>query len=377
MKANTSIGIGADVLSGRLQEHGYTFYSGVPCSYFKHLIIEADGNADLSYIDAANEGAALSICAGATLAGRKSVCLLQNSGFGNLVNPLTSLSMIYAIPALMMISLRAYPDKLQDEPQHRVIGRALPYLLDTLGIVYRFLRPDKMALQTTLAEIDAEVENGRPAVLFVGKGMIDQGAIAPARRASPHLLSRAQAIARIAGLVPDDVPIVGTTGMTSRELFAAKDRPNNFYMQGSMGHASAIALGYSMGAADAPIVVLDGDGAALMHLGTLATIAHWRPKRLVHVILDNEAYATTGNQPTASRTARLEHVARACGYRDARHCNAQAAIDDIFPSLLNCEGPVCLVVKINQEVTPGTPRVTSAYAPEETTRRFQEATSHG
>ena len=365
--------LGADRIRRMLQDLGYRFFSGVPCSYFKHLITEIEGEEALRYIDAANEGVALAACSGASLAGAKSVCLLQNSGFGNLLNPLTSLSMIYNIPTLLVISLRAYPDEFEDEPQHRVIGRSLPSMLDILGLPYRFLARDAETFCRDLGELDRVIEAGQSAALLVRKGVISKGRTAARRPALRSSLSRKQAIEVIADLLPDNAVVVSTTGMISRELFAVRDRAETFYMQGSMGHAPAIALGVAAFTQGRPIIVLDGDGAVLMHLGALATTGHHKPRKFLHVILDNEAYSTTGNQPTASRTTRLEKVAVACGYADAARCETSKEIRSQFPRMLDSDGPACLVIKVNHETGSGTPRVTNAYAPEETALRFREA----
>ena len=358
-----------------LKERNYRFFAGVPCSYFKHAIDELANDPTLTYVAAANEGAALALCAGAATAGTKAACILQNSGFGNLVNPLTSLSQIYRIPTLILISLRAYPDWTKDEPQHRVMGQVLTGLLDVLQVPFWTIPREPIAFATTLAEADRVVEAGDVAALLIQKDTV-AGENRPTP-ASDHPLSRMEAIRIIAEAVPPDAVVVSTTGMISRELFAASDRPQNFYMQGSMGHAMAMGLGLALAAPRAtPLVVLDGDGAALMHMGSMATIAKHAPRRFLHVVLDNEAYGTTGNQMTASTVARLEAVAAACGYTRVGRCEDAAGLRTLICELRATNGPTCLLVKVNRREVEKIPRITSRYTTEQTALRVRDAIAH-
>jgi phosphonopyruvate decarboxylase len=355
-----------------LKERNYRFFAGVPCSYFKHAIDELADDPALTYVAAVNEGAALALCAGAATAGTKAACILQNSGFGNMVNPLTSLSRIYRIPTLIFISLRAYPDWTKDEPQHRVMGEVLTGLLDVLQVPFWTVPREPIAFAATLAEADRVVEAGGVAALLVEKDTV-----AGEERPTPvsdRPLSRMEAIRIIAEEAPPDAVTVSTTGMISRELFAAADRPKNFYMQGSMGHAVAMGLGLALGAPPGtPIVVLDGDGAALMHMGSMATVAERAPRRFLHVVLDNEAYGTTGNQMTASTVARLEAVAAACGYARVGRCDDAAGLRALVGELRATHGPTCLLVKVNRREVDKIPRITSRYTTEDTALRVRNA----
>jgi len=359
-----------------LKERDYRFFAGVPCSYFKHAIEEIAADPTLIYAGAVNEGAALALCSGATTGGMKAACLLQNSGFGNLVNPLTSLSLIYRIPTLLFISLRAYPDWTADEPQHRFMGQMLTGLLDTLRVPFWTMPRDPIAFAAVLAEADCVIEAGGVAALLV-----ERDTMTGERRPIPELerpLSRLDAIRIIAEAIPKNAVVVSTTGMISRELFVAADRRGNFYMQGSMGHAMAIGLGVALTAPPGiSVVILDGDGAALMHLGSMATIGQRAPKRLLHIIIDNEAYGTTGNQMTASTTARLEAVAAACGYARVARCDDAVSLRALMNDLLAADGPACLLVKVNRrEAGNNIPRITSRYTPQKTAFRVRSAIAH-
>ncbi len=216
-----------------LKQRNYRFFAGVPCSYFKHAVDEISNDPELTYVGAVNEGAALALCAGAATAATKAACLLQNSGFGNLVNPLTSLSLIYRIPTLLFISMRAYPDWTKDEPQHLISGKALPSVLDALEVPYWVMPREPSAFAKLVADADRLIEAGGVAAILIEKGAMT-GEKKPA--ADTNLtLSRMEAIRIITEELPRDAVVVSTTGMISRELFAVADRPQNFYMQGSMG----------------------------------------------------------------------------------------------------------------------------------------------
>src|SRR5262249_42921790 len=191
--------------------------------------------------------------------------------------------LIYRIPTLLFISLRAYPDWTADEPQHRFMGQMLTGLLDTLQVPFWTMPRDPIGFAAVLAEADCVIEAGGVAALLIEKDTMT-GEMRPIPKLE-RSLSRMDAIRIIAEQIPKNAVVVSTTGMISRELFAAADRPENFYMQGSMGHAMAMGLGVALTAPPGiPVVILDGDGAALMHLGSMATIGERAPKRLLHIV---------------------------------------------------------------------------------------------
>jgi phosphonopyruvate decarboxylase len=366
--------ISADDFCACLERHGYTFFTGVPCSYFQGPIELATNGERLRYVAAANEGAALGVAAGAALAGARPVVMLQSSGFGNLVNPLTSLSMVYGIPALVFISLRAHPDGYGDEPQHRVMGASLERLLGVLGLPVEPLPEDAAGFERLLDDADTRFADGRSTVVLVARGSIGTCPVGMGAADEPPL-SRAEAVACVVEELPADAVTVSTTGLISRELFAARDLASNFYMQGSMGHAAAIGLGVALERADRPVVVVDGDGAVLMHMGTLSTIGFYAPANLVHVVIDNEAYESTGSQATTTSRTRLEEVALACGYRRAWRCTRAAEVRDALRAAAAGGGPALVLVKVNRSAASEPPRVTTTYAPADTTRRVSESLS--
>lgn len=367
-------------LHDRLAGHGFRFFTGVPCSYLKHLINQVLADPKARYVPAANEGTALGIAAGAAEAGQRPVVMIQNSGFGNLINPLTSLSLIYRIPTLLMISMRAFqfPDGELDEPQHRIVGSKLTGMLDQLDVPYAVMPDDPAALTDVLANAATVVDQGGVFALLVVRNAIKGPSKAPEPAAAAYPLSRVEAIRMVAEHLGEDDAVVATTGMVGRELFGVADRPGNFYMQGSMGHALPIGLGVALaGRPDRRVVVLDGDGSAIMHLGTMSTVGAFAPPNLLHVVLDNEAYATTGNQITTSTTTRLDGVAEACGYRWSAFCRDAAEFSAALERAGQGGGPGCIVVKINHETMEKTPRVTTRYEPDETAAIFASFLKEG
>ncbi|WP_405616629.1 phosphonopyruvate decarboxylase [Streptomyces sp. NBC_01508] len=369
---------GAREFVDALGERGVALVAGVPCSYFAGPIQLLERGVGPAYVPAVNEGSALAVATGARLAGRPAVVLAQNSGFGNLINPLTSLVMPYRVPVLVMLSMRGWPRAGNGEPQHRAMGRVVPQWLDSLDIPYWFLSPGGEPLQELLDKARPTLDSGGAAFVLVTKGAIE-GAD-PAALADPAGEGHAPAAGRPAPL-PDrddlvnavlaetrDEYLLSTTGYLSRTLFNLGDRPRNFYMQGSMGHASGIALGAALARPGERFVILDGDGAILMHLGTLATIGHQAPRHLVHVVFDNGSYASTGGQ--AATPADFAAVARGCGYAHVRHVSTRTALRPALREALDTGGgPSLLVVSGSTGGAVGE-RASSVLGTEEVARRF-------
>lgn len=365
--------ITADVFCSHLKRHGVTFIAAVPCSYFKDVIDIVDGDPSLTYVRSVNEGAALATAAGASAAGAQAAVFLQNSGFGNLVNPLTSLSLIYNLPTLIFMSLRAFPDSRHDEPQHRIMGETTEQLLDLFSVPHWIMPTDPMQFAAVLDQAMTLQRQNKPAAILIPKGAIAAAPNRPAQTVTDHSrpLSRLDAISAVAAALSNQDAIVSTTGMISRELYLACDRPGNFYMQGSMGHAMAIGLGAALAKPKQRVCILDGDGAVLMHMGTLSTIGAHAPSNLCHVILDNEAYSSTGNQKTSSATTALEAVARACGYRYTQRCTTPEEITSALQQAAAADGPSCILIKINLQEQPSLPRITEKYTPADTYEQFR------
>jgi phosphonopyruvate decarboxylase len=269
----------------------------------------------------------------------------------------------------MFVSARAYPDGTGDEPQHRLMGSTVRPLFESLGVIRQDMPEDPTSLGEVLDRAEEAMRAGRSAAIMVPKGRIHSGG-PPPPWGRDYPLSRQQALDVIVRHLTGDEAIVSTTGLISRELFARHDRRGNFYMQGSMGHARAIALGIALCQPGRTVIVLDGDGAALMHLGTMSTVGHYGPRRLVDIVLDNEAHGSTGNQDTTSSTTELARVAEACRYARASRCTTEAELETALVTALGADGPSYLLVKVNREQGE-LPRITTEYPPEETARLFR------
>ncbi len=311
-----------------LKARGYSFYSGVPCSFLKDLINYAINECE--YVMAANEGDAVAICAGARQAGRKAVALMQNSGLTNAVSPLTSLNPIFRIPVLGFVSLRGEPG-LADEPQHEILGTATGDLLDAMRVKWAYLPDEAAAAEAALAAADAAVDAGETFFFVVRKGTFGKVALREKAAADPSRPSRGEMLAAIRGAARPDAAIIATTGFTGRELYELGDDARNFYMVGSLGCASSFGLGLSLAKPERPVVVLDGDGALLMRTGALAVNARYATGSMLHVLLDNEAHESTGGQSTVSGTVDWPAAARAFGYQKvvaaASAAEAAAAVE--------------------------------------------------
>ncbi len=319
---------------------GFDLYAGVPCSFLTPLINCAIDSRDVRYVGAANEGDAVAIASGAEIGGRRGVVLLQNSGLGNAVNPLSSLNAVFDIPVLLVVTLRGDPAGSPDEPQHALMGQTTGAMLDLLEVPWAFLPPDARAATAAFDDAAAHMDrSGRPFALVVRKGTFadhpldrrpaTNNAAEPARgdrlewpRKRP---SRREAVETVLRSVDrgSDV-IVATTGYTGRMMHAIADHPAQIALVGSMGCAAPFGLGLAIARADRRIIVLDGDGAVLMRLGALATIGSEAPQNVVHICLDNEVHDSTGGQMTVSHSVDLAEVARVCGYTVERAPTVEA-----------------------------------------------------
>lgn len=359
---------------------------GVPCSYFSGAYNAFSSLKNFSFYITANEGEALSIASGAWLSGRRMLTFCQNSGLGNMVDPLTSLNNSFQIPVLLLITWRGQPGT-NDAPHHKFMGANMFKLLDVLNIHYESVAPTKAELCEQLSRLVDHMDNKRlPVALIIPEGQFidDVGLpqqIMPEKittkicdfRNGGDMLARIEAIKIILKVLPATAAIVATAGKTGRELFVAADLPQHFYLGGSMGCASSLGLGIAENV-DGPVVILDGDGAALMRLENLTTIGARQPKNLIHVLLDNNAHDSTGGQVTNSLTTDLAAIAQACGYRKVVRCDDATSIHAAFDQILFEEGPHFIHLRIKRGSIPalGRPEIT----PDILASRFQEFLTH-
>lgn len=339
-----------------LVENGIDFFTGVPDSLLKdfnaYIMDHAEKNR---HIIAANEGSSIALAAGHYLAtGRIGLTYMQNSGLGNAINPLTSLvdKEVYSIPVLMVIGWRGEPGK-KDEPQHAKKGRIMLKLLDSIEIPYEIL-------PSTVPEADASIRKAvqtmrdlkTPYALVVRKGTFEDYRTTNSEPSS-YDLSREDAIRLIAGTLNERDIVVSTTGMISRELFEfresrSQDHSKDFLTVGSMGHSSQLALGISLSKPDQQVYCLDGDGAIIMHMGTLAIIGSQSPENFRHIILNNGAHDSVGGQPTAGFDIDFVSIAKSCGYRAASRAETSEELVKQLTILHKEKGPTMLEVRVSK-----------------------------
>jgi phosphonopyruvate decarboxylase len=328
--------IEAQQFVGAARERGFLWYAGVPCSYLTPFINYVLQERTLRYLSMANEGDAVALIAGVTLGGgpgtgHRGIAMMQNSGLGNAVSPLTSLTWPFRLPQLLIVTWRGQPG-VPDEPQHGLMGPVTPQLLTLMEIPWELFPGEAAqvgpALDRAVRHMDA---SGRPYALVMPKGLVAPFALRAAagpcaprasvlpRRAPPGdtgtRATRAAALRTVlAHTVGRGTVVLASTGFCGRELCALEDRANQFYMVGSMGCVGALALGLALSRPDLKVVALDGDGAALMRMGTMATVGAYAPANLWHLLLDNGMHESTGGQATVSPCVSFAGIAAACGY---------------------------------------------------------------
>ena len=315
----------------RLRAGGVDFFAGVPDSLLKNLCAYITDNVSReNNIIAANEGGAVALAAGYHLATGKTGCVyMQNSGEGNAVNPLLSLmdADVYRMPLLMIIGWRGEPG-VHDEPQHVKQGKVTLSLLEAMGIKYAVLDENWEGQVDEALRVIRET-NGIFA-LIVRKGTFEEYKLQN-QVVSDWALGREEAIKIVVDKLREDDIVVSTTGMISRELFEYREAKNqghahDFLTVGSMGHASQIALGIALQKPERRVVVFDGDGALLMHMGGMAIIGDYAPKNLVHIVFNNGAHDSVGGQPTVGQMIDVEAIAKAVGYADVISVDSQMSL---------------------------------------------------
>jgi phosphonopyruvate decarboxylase len=352
------------------REFGFSCYAGVPCSFLTPFINYVIENKDLTYISSANEGDAVALAAGAYLGGQPAIAMMQNSGLGNAINPLTSLTHTFRIPLLLIITLRGDPE-LQDEPQHELMGRITGSLLEAMEIPWEYFPLESNQIHPALERANRHLKKvERPYAFIMRKGSIapygSSGGKVPKRAPNDSelrhhyqalsLCSRSEVLTYLLSQTSErNSVIIATTGYTGRELFALDDRPNQLYMVGSMGCASSLGLGLSLARPDLQIVVVDGDGAALMRMGNLATVGTYGGPNLIHILLDNEVHDSTGAQATVSSNISFAQVANACGYSLALAGDELVLLDKLFAAPSQ-NGPRFAQIKIHAGAPRELPR---------------------
>ena len=339
-----------------LANNSINFYAGVPDSLLKNLCAYITDHADAAHnIIAANEGGAMGLAAGHYLAtGQIPVVYMQNSGEGNIINPLASLTDkdVYNIPVLLVIGWRGKPG-VHDEPQHVKQGKVTTGLLNVMGIDYTVLskEEDKAAGQIKKA-VDFMKATKECYALVIEKDTFDTYTLQNVEK-NDLRLSREEAIQTVAAALGEKDTIVSTTGMISRELFEYRTTKNqgherDFLTVGSMGHASQIALGIALAKQDRKVWCFDGDGATIMHMGNMAIVAQKTPKNYVHVVFNNGAHDSVGGQPTVGLNIDLPAIAQAVGYKHVYSCNTKEYLQKLLIKIKIMDGPIFLQVCVKK-----------------------------
>lgn len=315
---------------------GAEFFTGVPDSQLKALcdyLMNTYGIDGKRHIIAANEGNSAALAAGYHLAtGKTPVVYMQNSGEGNIINPVASLlnDKVYAIPCIFVIGWRGEPN-VHDEPQHLYQGEVTLKLLEDMDIAYTVLdkTTTERELEQTVSQWQALLARGKQVAIVVRKGALSYDARVD--YGNSYALSREDAIKHIVKASGED-PIVSTTGKASRELFEIREARGqahkyDFLTVGSMGHSSSIALGIALNKPETTVWCIDGDGAALMHMGAMAVIGAQSPDNLIHIVINNGAHETVGGMPTAVQSAELTKIAEACGYKRTVRVDTAESLD--------------------------------------------------
>ncbi len=369
-----------------LRARGFDFACGVPCSLIEDLISTLERDARLPYVPAVREDVAVGLAAGAWLAGRRPLVLMQNSGLGTSMNALASMALMYGIPMLLVVTWRGYEGK--DAPEHILTGAITPRHLELMGIPHRVLSVASASDDVAWAAREMDTRS-QPVALLVPPGVFPAGhgargervsRVAPAlapRGVSETTLPLAPTISRFAAIAAavkqlGAEPVVHANGYPARESHAVADRPQNFYMIGSMGLASSIALGVATAltssASSPSTVVFDGDGNLLMNLGILAMVGARKPARFIHVVFDNDVYGSTGNQGSPAPGVRLDHIAAAAGYRTSSAVTTEDEIAAAMVSALATDGPHFILAKVTAEQAD-VPRI--AHTPVQIRDRFR------
>ncbi len=339
-----------------LTESGVTYFTGVPDSLLKSICAYISDKAPANkHLIAANEGASVALGLGHHLAtGGLPLVYMQNSGLGNIINPLMSLAdeEVYSIPMLLMIGWRGEPGA-KDEPQHVKQGRVTLATLEAMGVPYAIIDNDWKAAESAIrAAAKIAQEKSCAYALVVKKGAFN-GYKLENEVKTDFPFNREDVICKVAAALAEDDMVVSTTGMASRELFEFRARnklghSSDFLTVGGMGHASQIALGVAMSKPERRVVCIDGDGAGLMHMGSFAISGQNAGANYKHLIINNGAHDSVGGQPTVAFEIDFVKIAEASGYGYARSCFEAAEIDREITDFLASDTSAFLEIKVNK-----------------------------
>lgn len=357
----------------QLLQYKFGPFTGVPCSLLGGLINSIRSHNEQNYYIASSEGESMGIAAGFSLSGSIPVVLMQNDGFGNIINPLSSLQIPFKLPTLLIITWRGEPQGKPDAIQHKLMGEKLLDLLNIFDVPFSVLEQNNNAKSVDLALEKASayiMSKSLPYALIVKRGFFDKNPITSINVHNEYL-TREVYIKSLLKNIPLDSPVLGTTGFTGRELTEVAGEHPHFYMPGSMGCLPSIGLGLAEANPTKFFFILDGDGALLMKLGTLSTLGHYNPSNLVHIVFDNKCYESTGKQATVASTVNFEKLARACGYQHCISVDTLGCFVDCIKGFSEAmQGPYFLHVRISTGTIDNLSRPSSS--PEDHKAQFVE-----
>jgi phosphonopyruvate decarboxylase len=337
-----------------LRSHKIDFFTGVPDSLLKELCLCIEENVpEENHVIAANEGNSIALATGYYLAtGKIALVYMQNSGIGNAINPLLSLCdpEVYSIPMIILIGWRGEPG-VKDEPQHVKQGRVQNEILKSIEIPYDTISKDEKNLDEKIENgIKTAIEKNCPFAFIIQKGVFDIYE-ASSKKENEGLMTREEALKIILENLPQNSIVVSTTGKTSREIFEIRENKKenhsrDFLTVGSMGHCSSIALGIAIGQPKRPVVCIDGDGALIMHMGSLSTVGKIRPKHFYHILINNYVHESVGGQKTSAANINIPLMVKSNGYLQACSVNNITQLKKGLCELFKNDGPGFLEIKV-------------------------------
>lgn len=337
-----------------LADKSVDFFTGVPDSLLKQFCLCIDDNvSEDRHVIAANEGNAIALAAGYHLGtGKIPLVYMQNSGLGNAVNPLLSLCDpdVYSIPMIIVIGWRGEPG-VKDEPQHVKQGKVQLDLIKALDLPYAIISKDEQDISAKITDgIELAVSENRPFVFVIKKGTFSKYGLESSSD-EEIMMNREKALDIMLSQFPEDVIIVSTTGKTSREIFEIRERNGephykDFLTVGSMGHCSSIALGIAISNPERKVVCIDGDGALIMHMGSLSTIGKLKPKNFYHILMNNQVHESVGGQATSARFIDIPELVKANGYANVFFTDNEEGLISRIGEFMKETGPNFLEVKI-------------------------------
>lgn len=357
--------VNQEILFESLDRLGVKFFTGVPDSLLNDFCLYLTNNIpDSRHVMAANEGNAIGIAAGNYMAtGNIPLVYMQNSGIGNATNPLLSLThdCVYGIPMILVIGWRGDPS-INDHAQHKKQGELTPVLMKDMDIPYEILDDENTVVEKFEWAVKKAKEISSPVALIAKKAILTQKEKKQTYAESP-LMNREEAIAAVIDVFGEDAVYLGTTGRATREVneqlkLHGIGEGHEWQNVGSMGHVSSVGLGLALGRPEKRIVVFDGDAAAVMHLGALATNCRYKAPNLIHIVLNNGVNESVGGQQSAGQLIDLTGVANSCGYRNVGHAiKTKEELQNVIKTLPGNDMPTFVDVHVRQGIRPDMPKL--------------------